>query len=134
MKIQKNNITTPGELRNFGLLVGIAFGLIAVWPLLSDQPTRVWAATVALLLILPALFSPKLLSAPYKIWKTIGAALGWFNTRVILTLLYFGAILPTGLLLKIFGSQPLKLHFDKNADTYREMPENDPEGNLKEQF
>ncbi len=134
MKIKKNGTTTQGELRNFGLLVGIVFGLIAAWPLVWQQPVKVWAATFAVMLIVPALLRPQLLGLPFRCWQTIGAALGWFNTRVILTVLYFGAVLPTGLLLKLFGSSPLKLNFDKKTDTYRELPDENSDDSLTEQF
>lgn len=134
MKNKQNSAATRCELRNFGLLVGIVFGLIAAWPLFSHQPVRVWVATFAGLLIAPALLRPQLLRLPYAFWQTIGAAMGWFNTRVILTILYFGAVLPTGLLLRLIGKSPLKLHFDKKTNTYRELPEPDSDGSITEQF
>jgi len=124
---------TEKELRNFGLLVGAVFGLIACWPIFSGNPLRIWATVVFMLLIGPAIIKPVLLQSAHRCWMTVGSALGWVNTRVILAILYFMAVMPVGLLLRLFGRTPLKLHFDPSATSYRELPEEN-EDNINEQF
>ncbi len=125
--------TTTKELRNFGLLVGAVFGIIACWPAFQGHPVRVWAAIISFVLVCPAIISPALLQLPYRCWMTVGSGLGWVNTRIILALLYFAAVMPVGLLLRMLGRSPLKLHFDPAATSYRELPE-DNENNVNEQF
>ncbi len=125
--------TTTKELRNFGLLVGTVFGLIACWPLLWGNPLRIWATVIFLLLTGPAIIKPALLRWPYRCWMTVGSGLGWVNTRAILAILYFVAVMPVGLLLRLLGRTPLKLHFDPSATSYRELPEEN-ESNVNEQF
>jgi len=131
MQIKKE--TTAKELRNFGLLVGAVFGLIACWPVFWGNPVRVWAAVISIVLAGPAIIRPALLLYPYRCWMTIGAGLGWVNTRIILALLYFVAVMPVGLLLRLLGRSPLKLNFDPSAASYRELPEEN-ENNVNEQF
>jgi len=131
--MHKTKETTTTELRNFGLLVGAAFTLIACWPAFWGNPVRIWAAVVAIILAGPAIIQPNLLRWPYRCWITIGAGLGWVNTRVILAILYFVAVMPVGLLLRMLGRSPLKLHFDPSAASYRELPEEN-ENNANEQF
>jgi len=122
------------ELRNFGLLVGVAFLAIGLWPLLSQSGTRIWALLLATALILPALIQPSWLKTPHALWMKIGAALGWFNTRLILGILYIIAIVPIALVLRIVGKTPLQLKFDKNAVSYREKPDSDDDQNITQQF
>lgn len=122
------------ELRNFGLLVGVAFLAIGLWPLLSQSGTRIWALLMATLLILPALIQPSWLKAPHALWMKIGTALGWFNTRLILGILYIIAIVPIALVLRIIGKTPLQLKFDKNAVSYREKPDSDDDQNITQQY
>lgn len=122
------------ELRNFGLLVGSAFLAIGLWPLLRQADARTWAIALSILLILPALLKPDWLSFPHSAWLKIGAALGWFNTRLILGILYLVAILPIALVLRISGKTPLQLKFDKNAESYREKPDSDDDKNFTQQF
>lgn len=134
MKKPRTTTVTSAELRSFGLLVGTVFGLIAIYPLISGATLRAWAAVIGASLIAPAIFFPPLLELPYQVWNMIGKVLGWLNTRIILTVLYFAAIVPVSLVLKIFGRDPLKLQFDPDAESYREKPENQEDANLKNQF
>ena len=131
--MHKTKNTTAKELRNFGLLVGAVFALIACWPVFWGNPVRIWAAVISIILAGPAIIKPTLLHWPYYCWMTIGAGLGWVNTRIILAILYFVAIMPIGLLLRLLGKSPLKLHFDPSAASYRELPEEN-ENNVNEQF
>ena len=130
---QKKELTAP-ELRSFGLSVGTVFGLIALYPLFRGEAARAWAAVISASLIAPAIFSPQLLELPFRLWSVIGKALGWLNTRIILTVLYFAAVVPVSLVLKIFGRDPLKLNFDPEARTYREEPDDSNDSSLKNQF
>ncbi len=132
--------TLPGttgrnnELRSFGLLVGVAFLAIGLWPLLRQADVRTWAIILSTVLILPALLRPAWLKFPHAVWLKIGAALGWFNTRLILGILYIVAIVPIALVLRLAGKTPLQLKFDKNAESYREKPDLDDDKNFTQQF
>ncbi len=102
--------------------------------MLRQADARTWALALAILLILPALLKPDWLSLPHAAWLKIGAALGWFNTRLILGILYIVAIVPIALVLRLAGKTPLQLKFDKNADSYREKPDVDDDKNFTQQF
>ncbi len=130
----KQNKPEKSELRSFGLSVGGLLLILTVWPGLLQPATRIGTGSIAGLLILPALLKPIMLELPYRCWMMFGGALGWLNTRIILTLLYFFAVFPTGLLLKLTGRTPLKLYFDADCNSYREPPEKDSQGKFTEQF
>lgn len=134
MEKHKQKKFTSVELKNFGLLVGSVFALISLWPLLYSLPLRSWAGVIAAVLILPAIMRPQFLTFFYRIWLNLAALLGWFNTRLILTLLYFLAVLPVALLLKALGKTPLHLSYNPAVQTYREPPEEISESNFEDQF
>ncbi len=77
---------------------------------------------------------PQLLTTPYRLWIKTGEKLGWLNTRIILTILYFTAVLPVAVILRLSGKTPLKLKFDPQADSYREQPEENSDSTLKDQY
>jgi len=122
------------ELKNFGLLTGSILLGIALWPLFYSLPARLWLAVPSVLIISSAIFFPPALKTPFHLWMKFGAVLGWINTRIILTLLYFLAILPIAVILKISGKTPLKLKFDPKADSYRETPEDASDNEFEQQF
>ncbi len=134
MNTQKNDkAPTSSELRIFGLLVGGVFLLIGLWPVFHQLSPHLWALIPAILLILPAIVFPQSLTAPHRIWGKFGAVLGRFNTRLILTILYFVAVLPVAIILRLTGKTPLQLKFAPDKESYREKPE-DSATNITEQF
>ena len=122
------------ELRNFGLSVGLVFAAIACYPLIWQQPVHYWALIPSLILILPGLICPLGLRWPLRLWKALGQCLGWINTRIILTVLYFCALVPVSLILRITGKDWLKLKFDPQAGSYLEQPESKIDNDLNNQY
>ena len=53
-------------------------------------------------------------------------ALNWLMTHFLLTLSFFGMILPVGGVIRLFGNDPLKREWDPNALSYWEEPEEQP--------
>ncbi len=122
-------------LRNAGVAVGIAFVLISIWPfLVHSLSIRYWAAIVAGVLFFFALLAPQFIYWPYRLWMAFGAILGWVNTRVILSLLYFLVITPTGIIRKLFTTDTVNARIDKSLSTYKENMEKEEISNPKEQF
>ena len=48
-----------------------------------------------------------------------GAVAGWINTRIILLLLFYVVLLPVGLVMKVFGADPLRRKTDPTVQSYR---------------
>ncbi|MCE5270112.1 SxtJ family membrane protein, partial [bacterium] len=53
-----------------------------------------------------------------KLWMKLAHALGWFNTRLLLILVFYLVLTPVGLLMRLFGKRPLSLGWDKDAPSY----------------
>lgn len=51
-------------------------------------------------------------------WMTFAQYLGWFMTRVILSIFFYLVITPVGLLMRAFGKDLLDMKIDKSAPTY----------------
>jgi hypothetical protein len=109
------------QLKSFGLVGGLAvaivFGLLLPW-LLNDAYPR-WPWMVATVLWSCALVRPQLLQPVSRIWLWIGHWLGWFNTRVLLGLMYFTVFLIAGLIMRVVGKDPMARKLDNSVDSYR---------------
>lgn len=95
---------TTAELRRFGLTVGTGFALLGLVSWLRDHelaPKVLWV--LGALLAVPALVAPRSLRPVERIWMQAAAVLGYVNTRVILTLLFYLVIAPIGLVRRAFG-------------------------------
>jgi hypothetical protein len=123
------------SLRHFGLIVGGIFGLIGLWPAVArGQGLRSWALGLALALVVPALVAPAVLAPAHRVWMALGDALGWVNTRIVLGLIFFGVVTPTGLALKLTGRDPMRRAFDPEATTYRVPRATRPGAHMTKQF
>ena len=123
------------QLRSFGFIVGGVFALIGVWPLIvRGEPVRTWAVAAATLLILPAAIYPEVLVPVHRIWMAIGHILGWINTRIILGVVFYGLFAPMGLIMRLFGKDPMRRRLQPAADTYRVVRGPRPGTHMKHQF
>jgi len=110
------------ELRKFGLVTGsivaVLFGLFLPW--LFNHALPLWPPwIIAGVLIVWALILPATLAPVYKGWMRIGMALGWFNTRLILGILFFLIFTPIGLIMRLLGHDPMQRKIDGDLETYR---------------
>jgi hypothetical protein len=125
----------PKQLRSFGLLVGAIFAVIGLWPAIwRHQEPRLWAIVLAGLLIVPALVFPRGLRRVYQAWMALGAGLGWINTRIILSVLFYGLVTPMGLLMRLRGKDPMRRRWQPEAETYRVVRQPRPGSHMTHQF
>ena len=112
------------EMRTFGLIMAGGFTAVGLFLLWRGHSGAVWqyvlgAATVFLAL---SLIYPPALRLVHKPWMLLGAALGWFNTRLILTVFYFAVFAPTALILRLLGKDLLNLNWKRKAESYWTPP------------
>ncbi|HEY1850792.1 MAG TPA: SxtJ family membrane protein [Candidatus Binataceae bacterium] len=123
------------DLRIFGLVLGamfaVFFGLI---PLLRHHATPRWPWILAGVLWLTALIWPAALSYLHRVWTRLGLALGWVNTRVILTLLFAIAIVPVGLVMRLMGRDRMARKLDPARPSYRVPSRRRPDQDMERPF
>jgi ABC-type glycerol-3-phosphate transport system permease component len=123
------------QLRHFGLIVGGIFAMIAIWPMLlrADRP-RLWALALAVALVVPALVLPRSLTYVHRGWMAVGEALGWINTRIILSVIFYALLTPMGILMRRFGRDPIPRRFEPDKTTYRVSKSPRPAAHMRRQF
>lgn len=114
------------ELRRFGLTTGgILAGLFGVFfPWLLDRATPIWPWVLGGILVVWALAAPSTLKLVYQGWMRFGLIMSRITTPIILTVLFFGVALPTGLVRRALGYDSMARTFDQEAESYR-IPSHD---------
>ena len=107
-----------GSERGFGIVFAVVFGLFGIWPVLSAEPPRLVLIFVAALFLLLAFLAPKLLRIPNKLWLKLGMLIGAVVAPIVMGLVYFVAVLPTGLWIRLRGKDLLSVKIDKSAKSY----------------
>ncbi len=108
------------SLVKFAYTVGGIFTLLSVFLILKNNVSviAVITGTAGVFLLTGGLLFPLKLRNIYKYWMTIAVLLGWFVSKIILTVLFYFVLMPIGLLAKVFGKQFMNLKFKDGADSY----------------
>lgn len=114
----KHITSTKSDLRKFGITVGTVFGLLGVLFLLRGKGAYPYFIIISAALILPGIVIPSILKPIYKVWMSFAVVMGWFMTRVILTILFFLIFTPISLISRLFGAKYLDVKIDKSAESY----------------
>lgn len=109
------------ELRDFGLIVGGLFAVIfgLVLPLLKHRSVPLWPWIVCLALVAPALAYPAALRWLHYLWLMFGLVLGWINQQIILTIMFYMIVAPTGMIMRLCGRDPMARQFERDRGSYR---------------
>ncbi|MDC0179273.1 SxtJ family membrane protein [Candidatus Pelagibacter sp.] len=118
--------------RNFGIVFFIFFLIIAFWPLLNANDIRIWSLIISIIFLILGILNSNFLTPLNKIWMKIGVLLGNIVSPIIMGIIYFGVVFPTGFLMKIFGKDILRLK--KNNDQTYWISKDNSNNNMRNQF
>lgn len=107
---------TNKKLKQFGFLFAIIFIVLSF--LVNSELNRLIFGILGLITFISAFSKPKILLQFYKIWMSFAVILGYFTSRIILTVLFYFIITPIKIIAKIFGKKFLDLKIDKQAGSY----------------
>src|SRR5215203_5557511 len=135
--IRINTAPTRRELRQFAAIWCIVFIATAV-SLARRGTAAPWvysAGTVAILVPLLGLAWLPLLRSVFVGMQYAAFPIGWIVSRVLLISVFVLVFVPTGLLLRVFGRDPLTRRFDQTHTTYwRARPKVRPPSDYFRQF
>ena len=114
----KNIKSEKSDIRNFGITLGIILLLISGFLFWKEKESYQIFSGIGITLSLIAIAIPSVLKPVYWMWMIFGIILGWFMTRVILSLLFYIIITPIGLTLRLFGKQFLEVRWDKSKESH----------------
>ena len=125
-----------GSDRAFGLVFTVVFAAFGLWPWLDGRPPRGWSLVVAGVLLAAAFVRPGWLAPFNQVWFRFGLLLHRIVSPIVLAVVYYAVVTPTGLVMRALGKDPLRLRLDPNAESYwlrRDPPGPEPES-MKNQF
>ena len=103
-----------GSNKSFGIVFFIVFLIISVYPLFFDGNIRVWSLIVSLLFLVLGLINSRVLTPLNRLWFKFGMFLGKFISPIIMGIVFFIVVTPTGLIMRAFKKDLLNL---KKKDT-----------------
>ncbi|PCJ22097.1 MAG: hypothetical protein COB04_01185 [Gammaproteobacteria bacterium] len=119
---------SKSQLKSFGIMMGcmisILFGVVLPYLYVGafdvdNMPVIPWV--IGLSFIVCALILPTILKPVYFAWMKFGGYLGWFNTRLILSLVFVVMFIPFALVMKVIRRDTLARKYDLTVDSYRQL-------------
>ena len=104
----KNNIT-------FGILFFIFFLIIGLYPLISNEPIRIWYIIVSSVFLIITIIKPNLFTFLNKLWIKFGILLGKIISPIVMGLVFYFVVTPIGILVKIFKKDVMGLKRGKSS-------------------
>ncbi len=118
--------------RSFGILFAFVFLLVALWPILNQNEIRIWSLIIAIVFLILGFLNSKLLTPLNKIWFRFGIFLGNFISPIIMGIIFFFVVTPTGLIMKLFNRDLINLK-KSNKKSYW-IEKKDIKSSMKNQF
>ena len=97
--------------RTFGAVFFIIFLLVALWPILNENEIRVWSLILSFIFLALGILNSKILTPLKILWIKLGEKMGAIVAPIIMGIIYFFVITPTGLLVKLFGKDLLNIKY-----------------------
>jgi hypothetical protein len=119
------------ELRNFGLAWTFILLSISIFMFVKTKPYII-TGYLALFFLISAITFPIILKPFYVIWTKIGKILGYINTKIILTIIFFAVFTPASFILKTLNKDLLKKKLNKNTKSYWEPRSEQPRSMIKQ--
>ena len=102
-------VVTDAQARKTALVVAAVLSGIAAWNFYKGRTTVVLIfGGLALALIVTGFLLPALARRFHVVWMTLAAALGYVNSRVLLSLLFYLVFAPYGFVSRLFKRDPLR--------------------------
>jgi len=114
----KNIKSTKKELKEFGLTVGgilVILGLVGLWRNKGFYP---YFLGIGISLVILGISFNKALMPFQKFWIGLAVILGFFVSRIVLFILFYFTLMPTGLIMRLLGKDVLDQKIDKNRKSY----------------
>jgi len=125
-----------GSERSFGFIIAAALVVIALVPLIRGRDPRWFLLPIAAVFFILAQVAPRLLRPVNEAWHRFGLLLQKVVNPVIMGAIFAIGIIPTGIMLRLTGKDPMRRKFDPQAETYWILrnPPGPPPATMKNQF
>jgi hypothetical protein len=132
----RDEIVVGSSDRSFGVVMTVGFAVLSLLNWWHDGHLWRWTASIAALFFAAVLFYPPVLGPLNRLWLKLGLLLHKVVNPIVMGLLFFGIVLPTGLIMRALRKDPLRLKRQPDANSYwiERHPPGPASESMKDQF
>ena len=116
--MQKDSKIKINSNRSFGIVFFFVFLIISLWPLLNKNELRVWSIIVAIIFLILGLVNSNFLTPLNKLWFKFGKLLASIVAPIVMGIVFFLVITPTGIIMKMLGKDLLNKKYNNKIKSY----------------
>ena len=120
--------------RSFGTVFAVVCALLAAWAVWTGKDWWPLAGLCAAGFAVFAWRRPAALAPLNRVWTRIGLLLHHVVNPAVMAIMFFGVVLPTGLLMRLAGKDPLRLRLEPQAPSYWQPREPAAPDHFRDQF
>ncbi len=117
--------------KSFGIVFFVFFAAISLYPLINHEELRLWALIISLIFLILGLINSSILTPLNLIWFKFGILLGNLVSPIVMAIVFFCVVTPTGLIMRLFNKDLLKLKKKENKSYWIERKS---KSEMKNQF
>ena len=118
--------------RSFGIVFFIVFLLISIYPLINDEEIRIWSLIISIIFLLLGLLNSQILTPLNQIWFKFGIFLGKIISPLVMGIIFFLVVTPTGIIMRILKKDLLNLKYSEDKSYW--IKKKGPKSKMKDQF
>ena len=118
--------------RSFGIVFFIVFLLVSIYPLINDQEIRIWSLIISLIFLFLGLLNSQILTPLNQIWFNFGIFLGKIVSPLVMGIIFFLVVTPTGIIMRIMKKDLLNLKYSEDKSYW--IKKKGPKSKMKDQF
>ena len=103
--------------KSFGLVFFIFFLIVGTYPIFFQGELRIWSLIVSIIFLLLGIINSRFLTPLNLLWFKFGMLLGKIVSPIVMGLVFFLVVTPTGMIMRILNKDLLRLK-KKNIKTY----------------
>ena len=100
---------TVGSNKSFGIVFCIFFLIVSLYPLINGESIRLWSIILSGIFLILGLLNSRVLTPLNILWFKFGILLGRFISPIVMGLVFFLVVTPTGIIMRLFKKDLLKL-------------------------
>jgi hypothetical protein len=106
------------DWKKFGITMGIILTIIGFFLLWKKNNNYDYILYLAAAFFITGLILPSILRPIYKAWMALAMVMNFIMTKIIMAVIFYLIVTPTGFIASLTGKKFLDMKIDKNAKSY----------------
>ena len=108
------NSIKVGSNKSFGVVFFLFFLIVAIYPMFFDGNLRLFSLIISIIFLILGLLNSRALTPLNLLWFKFGMLLGRVVSPIVMGLVFFVIVTPTGLIMKFLNKDLLNLKKSKS--------------------